>query len=116
MKKSNENQIVITVPRLRASPRHGGARFFEFFSHFNHRHRKPRWGAAAVIATVNDDPSFIISDYYDYHGKSCHSPFFRKVMRVTTSLPQRGRQTKGRIPLTPYLYPVSGENFSSYFS
>ena len=28
-------------------------------------------------------------------------------MRVTTSLPQRGRHPKGSIPLTPFLLPVS---------
>ena len=34
-------------------------------------------------------------------------------MRVIPSLPQRGRQTKGSIPLTPPISPVSQENFSS---
>ena len=28
-------------------------------------------------------------------------------MRMTTSLPQSGRQPKGSIPLTPFLLPVS---------
>jgi hypothetical protein len=38
------------------------------------------------------------------------------VMRVTPSLPQRGRQSKGSIPLTPlFISPVSKENFSSTF-
>ena len=29
---------------------------------------------------------------------------FKKAMRVTPSLPQRGRQPKGNIPLTPFLH------------
>jgi hypothetical protein len=51
---NHENRIVTTVPRIRASPRHGGARqFLEFFSHLNRRGVAPS-GAAALIATVNN--------------------------------------------------------------
>jgi len=65
-----ENRFVTTVPRLRASPGHGGARrFFAFFCHLNRRTKKPCFGAAAFIAMVNDEPSLIISDYHDFHGK-----------------------------------------------
>jgi hypothetical protein len=39
----------------------------------------------------------------------------KKPMRVTPTLPQRVRQTKGRIPLTPYLSFFSRKNFSSFF-
>jgi hypothetical protein len=38
----------------------------------------------------------------------CRNPVtfhsFGKAMRVTPSLPQRGRQPKGNIPLTPFLH------------
>jgi len=37
---------------------------------------------------------------------------FGKAMRVTPSLPQRGRQPKGSIPLTPFS-PIPEENFAS---
>ena len=41
---------------------------------------------------------------------------FEKVMRVTPSFPQRGKQPKGSIPLTPLsISPISKENFSSTF-
>ena len=40
-----ENRLFTTVPRLRASPRHGGARrFFAFFSHLNRRTGSPVGG------------------------------------------------------------------------
>jgi len=70
--KNHKNRIVTTVPRFRASPRHGGVRqFLEFFSHLNRRTKKPCFGVAAFIATVNDEPSLIISYYHDLQGKSC---------------------------------------------
>ena len=66
---NHENRIVTTVPRIRASPRHGGARqFLEFFSHLNRRGGAPS-GAAAFIATINNVLSLIISLYHDLHGK-----------------------------------------------
>jgi hypothetical protein len=85
----HENRLVTSVPRLKASPRHGRARRFQhFFSHLNRR-GGALFGAAAFIAMENDNLSLIISDYHDLHGKSGNSPFFFKVMRVTPSLPRR---------------------------
>ena len=41
---------------------------------------------------------------------------FVEAMRVTPSLPQRGRQSKGGIPVTPLsISPVSKKNVSSTF-
>jgi hypothetical protein len=67
---NHKNRLVTSVHRLKASPRHGGARRFQhFFSHLNRRGGAPS-GAAAFIAMVNEEPSLIISDYHDFHGKS----------------------------------------------
>jgi hypothetical protein len=50
-------------PRLRASPRHGGARRFEvFFSHSNRRGGVAS-GAAAFIAILKEGHLFWISRY-----------------------------------------------------
>jgi len=56
---------------------------------------------------VNDEPSLIISDSHDFYGKSFCSPYFlhfEEAIRVTPSLPRRGRQPKRKTPLTPSLH------------
>jgi len=92
-------------PAARPLFRHGGARRFQhFFSHLNRRGGTPS-GVAAVIAIVNDDPSLIISDYHDFHGKSSFiyiRLFSAAAWRMTPSLSQSGKQPKGSIPLTPF--------------
>jgi hypothetical protein len=54
----------------------------------------------------NDNPSLMISDYHDFHGKSSIYELFNKysvvVVRLTPSLPQRGRHPKGN-PLDPLI-------------
>ena len=41
--------------------------------------------------------------------------YFEETLRVTPSLPQRGRQPKGSIPLTPALLLFFSEYFLSTF-
>jgi len=72
---NHENRLVTSVPRLKASLKHGGARRFQhFFSHLNRRGGAPS-GAAAFIAMVNEESSLIIFDYHDFHGKSLKKLF-----------------------------------------
>jgi hypothetical protein len=60
--------------------------------------------AAAFIARVNDDPSLIISDYHDFHGKSCHTPFFKKCYEGDPLSPPEGEAACGGYPLDPRLH------------
>jgi hypothetical protein len=107
----HESRLVTNFPRLKASPRHGGAkRFQHFFSHLNCRGGAlPR--AAAFIAMKNDNPSLMISDYHDLHGKSSMYELSNKysvvVVRLTPSLLWRGRHPKGNS-----LDPLSCEIFN----
>jgi hypothetical protein len=58
---------------------------------------------------VKDEPSLIISDYYDFHGKSsffCNSHILCGSLEGDPLSPQRGKQHAGMLPLTPSFFGV----------
>jgi hypothetical protein len=67
---NHENRIVTRVPRIRASLEvRRGKVVYCIFSHLNRLGGAPS-GAAAFIAMVKDEPALIISDFFDFLGKS----------------------------------------------
>ena len=100
-----ENRLVTSVPRLKASPRHGGARRFQhFFSHLNRRGGAPS-GTAAFIAMLNDDPSLIISIIMIFMGNPLLSLFVYSLRQLgeLPSLSPRG-SSPGEHSLDPLFF------------
>ncbi len=62
-------------PRLRASPRHGGPGIFYFWLLIR-RGGVPSGAAVSIIKEKYRWYSFIMPEFFDFHGKSCS---FRKL-------------------------------------